>query len=118
MPVESAADRASFFAAGEFAEAASYTAPGGGAAVPCTIVYDRGQAKNRFAAGEAQMATAERKAWINADDVAEVATRGTLVVPVDDDLDPLPGAETLEVVGAPILDETGAVWAVDLVLVD
>ncbi|MEV5021415.1 hypothetical protein MRBLMA1_001237 [Sphingobium sp. LMA1-1-1.1] len=120
MPVESASDRASFFSSSEFAELALFTPAGGGSgdAVVCTIVYDRGQGKNRMAVGEAAASGAERAVWINADEVATVGRGARIVVPVDEDGDPLPGAETLDVIGEPKLDETGFMWAADLVLVD
>jgi hypothetical protein len=126
MPVESAADRASFLSADEFATPALYTAPGGGDAIgPFTIVYDRGQAKNRFVAQDLRASTAERSAWLRADDVAVLA-RGGLIeighlgadgsVAVDGD-----GAmvvdETLEVAGLPMLDETGCFWFAELLIV-
>ncbi|MEV5033677.1 hypothetical protein MRBLMC3_002914 [Sphingobium sp. LMC3-1-1.1] len=117
MPVESAADRASFFSTSEFAELALFT-PAGGSGSVCTIIYDRGQGQNRMAVGEASASGAERSAWINADEVEAVVRGARLVVPVDEDGDALPGAETLEVIGEPKLDDTGFMWAADLVLVD
>ena len=105
------------FSPDDFGEHATYAAPGGGGPVPCIIVYDRGQSRGRFAAGEVQVATADRHVWLNADDVAVVARGGTIIVPVDEETgDPLPGAETLEVRGMPKLDETGAVWSAEVVL--
>lgn len=120
MPVESASDRASFFSSSEFAELALFTPAGGGSsdAIVCTIVFDRGQAKSRMPIGEAAASGAERSAWINADEVATVGRGARIVVPVDEDGDALPDAETLDVIGEPTLDETGFMWAVDLVLVD
>ncbi|UZW55552.1 hypothetical protein NUH86_01735 [Sphingobium sp. JS3065] len=117
MPVESAADRASFFSTSEFAELALFT-PSGGSGSVCTIIYDRGQGQNRMEVGESGATGAERSAWINADDVASVQRGARIVVPVDEYGDAMPGAETLEVIGKPKLDDTGFLWAVDLVLVD
>jgi hypothetical protein len=86
MPVESAADRAALFSADDFGEAALYTPPGGGVAVPCTILYDRGRGANPDyeiplddRGGGMRAAIARQRATINADDVAVVATGGTLV---------------------------------------
>lgn len=108
VAVESASDRAGFFETDEFAELASYLAPGPGAVAvdDVPIIYDRGQAKNRWKGGEMSAATKERKAWINADDLALVQRDGQLTV----------GSEVLRVAGEPILDETAAAWSVDLVL--
>lgn len=109
MSVESAADRAGFFIDTEFAEPAEYLAPASGAvAVDCTIIFDRGQAKNRWKSGEMAVAAAERKAWINGDELAQPVRDGRLTV----------GSEVLKIVGNPILDETGKLWSVDLVLVN
>lgn len=118
MPVESAADRASFFDGDEFATAARYTPPGGVTGATITVVYDRGQAKQRFEAGADSAATAERMAWINADDAPVVARDGVLEVGHVDDAGAFVVDETLTVAGNPVLDETGHLWSADLVLVD
>lgn len=114
MPVETAADRAALFSEDEFAEAALYTPPGGGAAQPCSIVYDR--ARLHMASGEAiifELATNEggargvyamQGAFILADQVPTVARGGRFDV----------AGDTLEVVGRPTLDETGKIWSCDL----
>jgi hypothetical protein len=116
MPVESAADRASFLSADEFATPARYTAPGGGAAIgPFTIVYDRGQAKQRFVAQDLRATTAERTAWLRRDDVALVERDGTLEVGVLS-FGELVVTETLRIDGLPVLDETGFFWLAELVL--
>lgn len=127
MPVESAADRASFLSADEFATPARYTAPGGGEPIgPFTIVYDRGQAKQRFVAPDLRAVTAERTAWLRRDDVATLARGGLLevgsvddtgAIVVDDDGD-MVVAETLTIDGLPVLDETGFFWLAELVLAD
>lgn len=109
VAVESSSDRAGFFEIEEFAELASYLGPASGAVAvnDVPIIYDRGQAKNRWKGAKLSAATKERKAWINADDLPLVQRDGRLTV----------GSEELKVAGEPILDETAGVWSVDLVLV-
>jgi len=120
MPVESAADRASFLSADEHAVPARYTAPGGGAAIgPFTLIYDKGQARNRFTAKDQAATTAQRSAWICADDVPALARDGTIEVGhYGDDGVTLVVDETLTIRGLPERDETGAFWHADLTLVD
>lgn len=117
MPVESAADRASFFNQDEFATAARYTPPGSSVATDCTVVYDRGAAKRRFDAGNMDAVTAERQAWISADEVATVAKGGTLEIGTRDDDGVFTLTETLRVAEKPKLDETGFMWTAELVIV-
>lgn len=120
MPVESAADRASFLSADEHAAPARYTAPGGGTAIgPFTLIYDKGQARNRFVAKDQGATTSQRTAWICADDVPVLDRDGTLEVGhFADDGVTLVVDETLTIRGLPERDETGAFWHADLTLVD
>lgn len=119
MPVESAADRASFLSADEFATPARYTAPDGGDAVgPFTVIYDRGQAKQRFVAQDMKATTAERTAWLRVDDVALVERGGLLEVGTLDDDGALVVTETLRIADLPVLDETGCFWFAELLIVE
>lgn len=107
MPVESAADRASLFSSEEHAEAAVYTAPGGGAGTACSVIYNRHRPSDfevEMGGGGMRAAIARKAAMINADQVPLVEAGGTLTI----------GAETLKIVGRPALDETGHLWSVDL----
>jgi len=113
VPVESAGDRASFFA--DDGAPALYTAPAGGAPVPCTIIYEHGRAVDRFRGDGYAAAGAERSAWLNGDELALVEEGGQLVL-TDVDGVPLPDGETLQVAGPPQLDETGCMWTVELVI--
>ena len=106
MAVESAADRAALFSEDDFAEAALYTPPGGGVAVACSIVYDRGRGQAALTERGIEARGAERGAMVNADEVPVVKKGGTFAV----------GVETLKVAGVPKLDETGRIWTVELVL--
>ena len=115
MPVETAGDRAAFFDADEFGEPALYTAPAGGDAIPCTIIFNRGRAVERFSGEGYAAAGAERSAWLNGDELELVEEGGTIVL-ADADFVLLPGGETLQVAGPPKLDETGTMWTVELVI--
>lgn len=119
MPVESAADLATMFDAEEFAEAAGYTAPGGGAAVDCLVVVDRGQGRSRFDAGEAEAVGSDRRLWAQASELAEVARGGSFAI-WDPDLlpDVKMAIETYAVLGQPQLDELAALWSVQLTIID
>jgi len=120
MPVESAADRASFLSADEHAAPARYTAPGGGDAIgPFTLIYDKGQARNRFMAKDTEAVTSERTVWICSDDVAQLARGGTLEIGhYADDAVTLVVDETLTIAALPKLDETGAFWLAELLIAD
>lgn len=108
MPVESASDRAALFSADEFGEEALYTPVGGGAGLPCTVIYDRGRPEAFEVDINSGSGLRGKIAWhrarILADEVAVVEKGGRLAV----------GAITLEVASRPQLDETGAIWTVDL----
>lgn len=117
MRVESAGDRAAFFNEDEFGEPALYTPPADDAvAIPCTIIFNRGRAADRFSGDGYAAAGAERSAWLNADELELVEEYGTIVL-ADADFVPLPGGETLQVAGPPKLEETGCMWTVELVIV-
>lgn len=123
MAVESAEDLASLFEEDEFAEALRYTAPAPGSLpVRCTAIVDRGQGRERFEAGRTDAVGSERGLWVRRAELASVARDGLFAV-----LDPVALAavppvetviETYRVVGLPALDQTGAVWAADLVIED
>jgi hypothetical protein len=111
MAVESASDLASMFDDEEFAEAASYLAPGG-AAVDCLVIVDRGQGRKAFTGGEQQLATSERMLWVRktADGeggLAAVVRGGVFTLELD--------GEELTVADLPALDHTGQLWSVELV---
>lgn len=112
MPVETAADLASFFDEDEFSEAASYLAPGVGAtAVDCVVIVDRGQGRMPFNGGEQRLAASERHIWVRRSDLASVARNGSFTV-----ADPDGGApEVLRVPDLPKLDHTGSLWSVQVV---
>jgi hypothetical protein len=115
MPVESASDLASLFDEDEFAEAAEYTAPGGGAAIACTVIVDRGQGRERFVAGEAVSVGSERHLWVRQAELAVVARGGTFTML---DAEGEPTGEEFTVQGPPQLDHTGALWSVELLIVE
>lgn len=107
MPVETAADRAAMFSADDFGTAALYTPPGGGSAVPCTIVLDLGRPRDFEAEGGrggARAAIARQRCQVLVDQVPVVAIGGSFEA----------GARTFRVAADPDLDETGAIWTVDL----
>lgn len=113
MSVESASDLASMFDDEEFAEAASYLAPGG-SAIDCLVIVDRGQGRKPFAGGEQQLATSERRLWVRKTvdgegGLAAVVRGGVFTLELDD--------EQLRVAGLPELDHTGTLWSADLVVV-
>lgn len=117
MTVESALDLASLFELDEFAEAALYQPPTPGAeAAPCSVIVDRGQARERFRAGEHQAEASERSLRVPASDALGSPVRGGLFTMVDEAGDPT--GEVFRVCGMPKLDETARVWSVDLELVD
>lgn len=105
MPVETDADRAALFS--DAGEAAVYTPPAG-PPVACVIVYHRGRPQPfEFGpGGDSGMrgAYALQGALILVDQVPLVEQGGTIAI----------GFDTLRVVSRPELDETGAIWTVDL----
>lgn len=114
MPVETASDLASMFDEDEFAERAEYTGPLGGSATGCSVIVDRGQARQRFRGGEMEAATSERKLSVRRAELASVA-RGGIFAMLDED-----GAatgEVFKVADLPKLDETGRLWSVNLLIV-
>ena len=120
MTVESADDLASLFEEDEFAEAVRYTPPDpGSSVVRCTAIVDRGQGRGRFEAGRSDAVGSERALWVRRGEVGAVGRDGLFEVL---DAAALPALETVtesyRVVGLPTLDQTGAVWAVDLAIED
>ncbi len=125
MAVETAEDLASFFDDDEFAEAASYLAPGLGALpVDCLVILDLGQGREVFAGGEQRVATSERHLWVRKSVallcLPEVQRGGTFSIldPEQLALDPPVRvvSEVLRVEGLPKLDHTGKLWSVQLVI--
>lgn len=117
MPVESAADRAAFFNTDEFAEAASYTPPGG-SPVPCTVIVDRGQGRKAMRIGANEAVGPDRLIQVLAEGAGTDDTPG--ITPARGGLFDLPatdlfGAETLRVASMPMLDETGCWWTAEVV---
>jgi len=119
MPVETAADLASFFEEAEFAEGAVYTGPADGApAIACSVIVDRGQGRRLFRAAEHEIATSERNLWVRAtaegDGGLPAVARDGLFAMVDADGEPT--GEIFKVAGMPSLDQTAKVWSVELLL--
>lgn len=117
MSVESAADRAAFFNTDEFAEAASYTAPGG-SPVSCVVIVDRGQGRKAMQIGANEAVGPDRLIQVLAEAAGTDEAPG--VTPAREGLFTLSAtdlfdAETLRVVGLPMLDETGIWWTVEVV---
>lgn len=113
MPVETAADLAAFYEQSEFAEAAIYSGPEiGELPIPCTVIIDRGQARGGFGDGERSSSTSERALRVRA--VEATPRRGGTFAILDGD--GVPTGEVLGVAGTPSLDQTAAVWSVDLVI--
>lgn len=114
MATESASDLAGMFDAGEFAETARYAPPAGGAGTDCRVIVDRGQGRRRFDAGKRDVKASERHLWVRAAEVAAVQRGGTFTL-VDEFGNPT--GEVYRVADMPALDQTGALWSVDLTIV-
>jgi hypothetical protein len=100
MPVESAADRAAFFNADEFGLAATYTPPGGGAGVACTILVNKADAQAAF--GQDTPSAGNVELVVNADEIAAPAQGGTFAVA---------GGPSYEIMDRPRLgDLAGKIW--------
>ena len=115
MPAETAADIASMFDADEFAEGAVYQSPAPGTdPVPCLVILDRGQGRSRFRAGQQELSGSNRHLWALAGDddgqIADVRRDGLFTIEAD--------GEVLKVQGMPVLDHGGALWSVQLLVVD
>ena len=100
------------FADDEFAEAALYQSPSPGIdPVPCLVIMDLGQGRERFEAGERRAVSSERHLWAMAGDaleqLADVRRDGLFTI--------VASGEVLRVAGLPKLDHTGHLWSVDLV---
>jgi hypothetical protein len=106
---------------GRIRHPARYTAPGGGArSARSRSSMTAARPRTLRRQGPART-TAERSAWINADDVAGLERGGLIEVgTLRDDVsrDALVVDETLKVAGLPMLDETGYFWFAELLLVD
>ena len=122
MPVETASDIASFFGDDEFAEAALYQSPNPGAPpVPCLVIMDRGQGRERLESGAGmdgrRAVTSERHLWaIAGDDVnqlADVKRGGLFTITARGGT---AGGEVLRVAGLPKLDHAGNLWSVQLTI--
>lgn len=102
MAVETAADLEVFFNTDEFAKGATYTPPGGGSAAPCSILIgdladDDGEKRAEFrgAAPATGFLVSVLKTQVEAP-----AAGGVFAV----------GSSIYTIVGAPALDDTGAIW--------
>lgn len=115
MPVETAADLAGMFGEDEFAEPASYTPPGGGASLPCSVIVDRGQGREDYRAGRSEIVTSERKLWAQLAEIAVLARDGTFAML---DASGVPTGEAFKVAGDPKLDHLAALWSADLLIVE
>lgn len=114
MAVETASDLASFFDESEWAEAALYTGPEDDAvAVPCSVVIDRGQGRTHFDAGERSVSSSERLLHVQASEVT--AKRNGRFAMLDSE--GTPTGEVIQISGPPSLDETGAIWTAQLLIV-
>ncbi|MCT2398524.1 hypothetical protein [Novosphingobium mangrovi (ex Huang et al. 2023)] len=126
MAVESAEDLAGMFDVEEFAESALYTAPGGGSAVTCTPIVDRGQGREmfdrgrgrQFDRGEPVATGSERHLWVRKTangngGLADVVRDGVFAML---DADGVATGEVFRVAGLPKLDHAGALWSAELVI--
>lgn len=110
MPVESPADLAGMFDTEEWAEAASYQAPGGGDPVDCTVILDRGQGRMPMEPGEQRVAVTERMLWVQKGELAAIVRNGIFTIEAD--------GEQLKVQGVPELDHAGTLWSCRLLVVE
>lgn len=106
MPVESAADRAVFFNADEFAKAAVYTAPGvGGAVADCSILI--GEVDSGAAPDDGRPIVGQKTVTVAAAQVPAPAFGGTFTLTI--------GGRVLTIMNRPQLDdidgETWTMWA-------
>lgn len=101
MPVESAADLAAFFNADEFAHAAVYRPPGGGAGTPCAVLI--GEIDSAAAPDDGRPIDGQKTVTVQAAEIAAPAHGGTFTLDV--------GGRVLTVMNRPQLDDTdGATW--------
>lgn len=118
MSVESAADRATFFDEDEFATAAQYLAPEGGVPLDCSVIYDRERRDPLEVAGDSGSGMRKVRTWqgaqLLADQVPVVMQGGRITLGTRIDEVFVGGGVVLEVIGRPKLDESGAIWDVDL----
>lgn len=119
MPVESAADRASFFDTDEFGTAARFVAKAGGDPVITAIIFDIGrespfEVEIGSSGSGLRAAYAEQRAWLNADDLPAVAIGDTVTPGIMDGALFTAGDTTYRIASKPVLDESGGVWHVDL----
>lgn len=102
MPVESAADLATFFNADEFGVEAVYTPPGGGVATACVILVN--DVDPDAQPGDGRPIIGQKLISVRRAQLATPAHEGTFVVP---------GA-TYTVVGRPRLEAVdGAIWVMN-----
>lgn len=121
MAVESSDDLLSFFDDDEFAEGALYQSPNPGAPpVPCLVIMDRGQGRERLESGAGmdgrRAVTSERHLWAIAGDdpnqLADVKRGGLFTLTAGG----AAGGEVLRVAGLPKLDHSGHLWSVQLTI--
>lgn len=116
MVVETAADLACFFDDEEFAEAAGYQPPGGGAFQDCLVIVDRGQGRDPVDAGERDASISERHIWAQKSELPELGRGGTFVIYDPEQLPVKVVTETYTVTGLPKLDHIGHLWSVQLLI--
>ena len=118
MAVETDADLAGMFDEDEFAKSASYVGPAGGVGVACSVIVDRGQGRQVFAAGEPRATGSERHLWVRqtangAGGLAEVQRNGVFTML---DANGLPTGEVFKVAGMPKLDQLAHLWSAELTI--
>lgn len=118
MPVETTADRAALFSTDEFATAAEYVPPLGGAGTACSVVFDHSRPKpfeaEAVALSGMRGAIAWQRAMLRRDEIALVEQGGTVQLGAIVDGLFVPAGDPLAIVGRPDLDESGQIWTVDL----
>ncbi|RSV44412.1 hypothetical protein CA234_03075 [Sphingomonas sp. ABOLE] len=114
MPIESAADRAALFNEDELATPAVYTAPAGGPALRCSVIFDveRSDPLDVGTDGGARSVRTWQGAQVLADQVPQVEQKGRLQLGSMSAGAFVPDGLLLEVIGRPKRDVSGEVWDV------
>lgn len=118
MPVESAADREAFFNEDEFATAAQYVGPQGGAPLDCSVIYDRERRDPLDVGADGSSGMRKVRTWqgarLLADQVSTVEQEGTVTLGTRVEGVFVSNGEVFQVIGRPKRDITGSLWDVDL----